>query len=106
MSVCCAASAMIQYPNGKYWLMQLLIPSIFAFERQNPIDFAESDSLCMILKYLLMGKKFKKILNLHCCKPKATAVDLLCNQNWALSLIAEVPPSLWMSKYTQSFHRI
>lgn len=104
MAVCCADSAMIQYPNGKYWLMQLLIPSMFAFERQNPIDFSESDSLCMIVKYLLMGEKM--ILNLHCCKPKTTAVDLLCSQNQALSLKAEVPPSLWMGKYTQSFHRI
>lgn len=39
------------------------------------------------------------ILNLHCCKPKATAVDLLCSENQALSLKAEVPPSLWMGKY-------
>lgn len=51
MLVCCAVSAMIQYLNGKYWLMQLLIPSIFAFERQNPIDFTQSDSLCMIVSH-------------------------------------------------------
>lgn len=57
MSVCCAVSAVIQYPNGKYWLLQLLIPSIFAFERQNPIDFTQSDSLCMIVNISLRGKK-------------------------------------------------
>lgn len=46
---------------------------------------------------LIMGEKM--ILNLRCCKPKATAVDLLCSENQALSLKAEVPPSLWMGKY-------
>lgn len=37
----CAVSDMIYYPNGKYWLMQLLIPSVFAFERKNPTDFTQ-----------------------------------------------------------------
>lgn len=77
--------------------MQLLIPSIFAFERQNSNDFTQSDSLCMIVNISFWGKKI--ILNLRCCKPKATAVDLLCSQNQALSLKAEVPPSVGMDNY-------
>lgn len=43
-------------------------------------------------KYLIMGEKI--ILNLHCCKPKATAVDLPCSQNQALSLKVKLKPTL------------
>ena len=100
MPACCAVSAMIYYPNGKQWLMQLLIPSIFAFERKNPIDFThQSAHDC---KCLIVGEKV--ILSLHRCKPKATAVVLLCSQNQPLSLKAKMLKChlhyIWVNMYS------
>jgi len=92
---CWALSAVIYYLNGKYWLTLLLIPSIFAFETKNPVDFTHQtvlhDHQCLV-----MGEKL--IFSLHRCKLKATAADLLCSQNPAFSLKAKMPPLLYMGK--------
>lgn len=91
---------MIYYPKGKYWLRQLLVPSVFVSESERESSCLHTpDILHVIVNVPLWGKKV--ILGSHQYKPKAGAADPVYHQNQALGLGGALPSLVLTGKYEQ-----